>query len=168
MEKSNTVTSVKVVLYAILSLFLAASLVNCGGESSKTEVQAQAPKSLIQDYIAKHHTMVDKALVDFYVTEEQPLVAAAVQKAIDEKTAAGDLRRLQQATFDFSNLQVAVVGEKEEYVNDEPTRVIQVSVSGSYVMEQEDGTKDIPADSTIVLQMVGNSWKVTERLQPWS
>ena len=112
--------------------------------------------------------MVDTALVDFYVTEEQPMIAAAVQKAIDQTSAAGDLQKLQQATFDFSNLQIALTGEKEEYINDEPQKIIRVSVSGSYIMEQASEKKTIQANSTIVLQMVDNAWKVTETIDRWS
>ena len=99
--------------------------------------QVQAPKALIQDFVAKHGIMVDTSLVDFYVADEQPTVAAAVQKAIDEKKAAGELQKLQNATFDFSNMKIAVVGEKEVFVHDEPTKVFKVSVSGSYSMTHE-------------------------------
>jgi hypothetical protein len=167
-KKSNTVKSVKFFLYTILLLLLTGSVINCGGGNSSAPAQVNAPKILIQDFIAKHQVMVDKTLVEFYVTEEQPLIAVAVQKAIDEKSATGDLQKLQQATFDFSNLQIAVIGEKEEYINDEPKKIIQVSVSGSYIMAQAEEKKTIPADSTIVLQLVGNAWKVTEKIQPWS
>jgi hypothetical protein len=106
----------------------------------------QAPKALIQDYIAKHETMVDESLVDFYVKSEQPMVAAAVNKTIEAKKAAGELDRLLQTTFDFSNLQIAVVGEKEEYIDDQPTKIIKVSVSGSYIMKQEDAAKTVQAN----------------------
>ncbi|MDH3866782.1 MAG: hypothetical protein OES39_06775, partial [Desulfobulbaceae bacterium] len=76
---------------------------------------------------------------------------------------------LQHATFDFSNLQIAVVGEKEAYINDEPKKIIKVTVSGSYIMKQEDGDKTIAANDTIILlEMVDNKWKVTERINPWS
>ena len=165
---SNTVTSVKILLYTILLLFVTGSVNNCGGGNSSAPTLVNAPKAMIQDFIAKHEIMVDKSLVEYYVTDEQPMVAAAVQKAIDEKSAAGDLQKLQQATFDFSNLQIAVTGEKEEYINDEPKKVIQVSVSGSYIIEQADEKKTIPAETIIVLQLVDNSWKVTEKIDPWS
>jgi hypothetical protein len=167
-KKSNTVTHVKVVLYAILLLVFTGSVINCGGGGSSAPAKVNAPKTLIQDFIAKHQIMVDTALVDFYVTEEQPMIAAAVQKAIDQTSAAGDLQKLQQATFDFSNLQIALTGEKEEYINDEPQKIIRVSVSGSYIMEQASEKKTIQANSTIVLQMVDNAWKVTETIDPWS
>jgi hypothetical protein len=168
-KKSNTVKITKVFMYSILALFLVGSIINCGGGSSAGPSQVQAPKILIQDFIAKHDTMVDKSLVDFYVADEQPSVAAAVDRSIGEKKAAGELDKLQHATFDFSNLEIAVVGEKEAYINDEPKKVIKVSVSGSYIMKQEDGDKTIAAnDSIILLEMMNNNWKVTERINPWS
>ena len=169
MEKSDTVKFTKVFMYSVLALFLVGSIINCGGGSSTGSVQVQAPKILIQDFIAKHETMVDKSLVDFYVTDEQPFVAAAVDRRIGEEKVAGELDKLQHATFDFSNLQIDVVGEKEAYINDEPKKIIKVTVSGSYIMKQEDGDKTIAANDTIILlEMVDNKWKVTERINPWS
>jgi hypothetical protein len=154
-------------MHSLLALFLAGSILNCGGGSSAGPSQVQAPKALIQDFVAKHGIMVDTSLVDFYVADEQPTVAAAVQKAIDEKKAAGELQKLQSATFDFSNMKIAVVGEKEVFVHDEPTKVIKVSVSGSYSMTHENNTAIIPADKTIILELVDNNWKVTEKVNPW-
>jgi hypothetical protein len=167
-KTSRVLNGTKVLLYAVLALILAGGIINCGGGSSAGPAQVQAPKALIQDYIAKHGIMVDSSLVKFYVADEQPTVAAAVQKAIDEKAASGELEKLQQATFDFSNLQIAVVGEKDAYVNDQPSKVIKVSVSGSYIMTQENNNMTIPTDETIILEMVNNTWKVTERNNPWS
>jgi len=168
-EKSDTVKFTKVFMYSVLALFLVGSIINCGGGSSTGSAQVQAPTILIQDFIAKHETMVDKSLVDFYVTDEQPFVAAAVDRRIGEEKVTGELDKLQHATFDFSNLQIAVVGEKEAYINDEPKKIIKVTVSGSYIMKQEDGDKTIAANDTIILlEMVDNKWKVTERINPWS
>jgi hypothetical protein len=112
-KKSNTINLTKGLLYTVLALFLVGTMINCGGSSSGP-AQVQAPKALIQDYISKHGIMVDASLVDIYVTDEQPRVAATVKRIIDEKKSTGELEDLQHATFDFSNLQIAVVGEKEE------------------------------------------------------
>ncbi|MDX1776025.1 MAG: hypothetical protein R3297_05555 [Desulfobulbales bacterium] len=165
---SSTITCTKVFFYSLLAIFLAAGITSCGGGSSSGPAQAQAPKALIQDYVAKHNTMVDTSLADFYVTNEQPAVAAAVQRTINEKKAEGELENLQNATFDFSNLQIAVVGEKEEYVDDQPTKLLKVSVSGSYLMKQENNSKTIETNETIIFAIVGDSWKVTEKINPWS
>ena len=158
----------KILLFAVLALILAGGISNCGGGSSSGPAQAQVPKTLIQEFVAKHGTMVDSSLVKFYVADEQPTVAAAVQKTIDEKTASGELEKLLKATFDFSNLQISVVGEKDAYVNDQPSKIIKVNVSGSYIMTQENNNMTIPADKTIILEMVNNTWKVTEKNNPWS
>ena len=166
-KTSRVVNVTNVLLYAVLALILAGGIINCGGGSSSGPVEVQAPKALIQDFIAKHGTMVDSSLVNFYVADEQPIMAAAVQKTIDEKAASGELEKLQQASFDFSNLQIAVADEKEVYIHDEPAKVIKVIVSGTYNMVQENNTETVPADKTIILQMVGNEWKVTEKVNPW-
>jgi hypothetical protein len=166
-EKSNMINLTKGLLYTVLALFLVGAMINCGGSSSGP-AQVQAPKALIQDYISKHGIMVDTSLVEIYVTEEQPRVAADVKRTINQKTATGELERLQDATFDFSNLQITVVGEKEDYIDDQPTQLIKVSVSGSYIMNQADNATTIPADETVILVMVNNHWKVTEKINPWS
>ena len=167
MKKSNMINLTKGLLYTVLALFLVGTMINCGGSSSGP-AQVQAPKALIQDYISKHGIMVDTSLVEIYVTEEQPRVAADVKRTINEKTATGELERLQDATFDFSNLQITVVGEKEDYIDDQPTQLIKVSVSGSYIMKQADNATTISADETVILGMVNNHWKVTEKINPWS
>jgi hypothetical protein len=167
-KTSKAFNVTKGLLYSILVLILVGGMINCGGgKPASNPVTIQAPKTLIQDYIAKYATMVDTSLVNFYVMDEQATVAAAVQKAIEEKTASGELEKLQSASFDFSNLQISVVGEKEAYIHDEPTKVIKVAVSGSYVMKLADNTSTIPADKTIILEMIDKNWKVTERVNPW-
>ena len=167
MKKSNTINLTKGLLYTVLALFLVGTMINCGGSSSGP-AQVQAPKALIQDYISKHGIMVDTSLVEIYVTEEQPRVAADVKRTINEKTATGELERLQDATFDFSNLQITVVGEKEDYIDDQPTQLIKVSVSGSYIMKQAENSTTIPANETVILGRVNKNWKVTEKINPWS
>jgi hypothetical protein len=111
--------------------------------------------------------MVDTSLVDFYVKDEQPTVAAAVNRTIDEKRDTGELNKLQHLQFDFSNLQIKVVGQKEDYVDDRPRKLMKVAVSGSYVMKEANEAKTIPADVSIVLERVDNSWKVTEKVDPF-
>jgi len=166
-KKNNLINLTKGVLYTVLALFLVGTMINCGGSSDPAQVQV--PKALIQDYIAKHGIMVDTSLVDIYAVDERPKVAADIKRTINEKTATGELERLQDATFDFTNLKIAVIGEKEDYMYDKPTKLIMVSVSGSYIMKQAENSITIPADETVVLGMVDNiHWKVTERIHPWS
>jgi hypothetical protein len=166
-KKSNMINLTKGLLYTVLALFLVGTLVNCGGSSSGP-AQVQAPKALIQDYVAKHGTMVDATLASLYVNDEQPKVAADIKRIIGEKEVTGELEKLQHATFDFTNLQIAVVGQKEDYVDDQPTKLIKVSVSGSYIMNQAADSTTISANETIIFAKVNKSWKVTERINPWS
>ena len=167
MKKSNMINLTKGLMYTVLALFLVGIMINCGGSSS-TPAQVQAPKALIQDYIAKHGTMVDSSLASLYLNDEQPKVAADIKRTISEKTATGELEKLQHATFDFTNLQIKVVGQKEDYVDDQPTQLIKVSVSGSYIMKQAADSTTISANETIILAKVNKNWKVTEKVDPWS
>ena len=167
MKKSNMINLTKGLMYTVLALFLVGTMINCGGSSS-APAQVQAPKALIQDYIAKHGTMVDSSLAGFYVNDEQPKVAADIKRTISEKTASGELEKLQHATFDFTNLQITVVGQKEDYVDDQPTKLIKVSVSGSYIMNQAAESTTISAHETIIFAKVNKGWKVTEKINPWS
>lgn len=166
--KRRVMIATRLFLNVIVVLILAGTIINCGGGSSAGVAKVEAPKSLIQDFIAKHNAMIDSSLVNFYVADERPTVAAKVQKSIDEKTASGEIEKLRQATFDFSNLQIAVVDEKEAYVNDQPTKVIKVSVTGSYNVREEDKNKTIPTAENIILEWVNNTWKVTEKNNPFS
>jgi len=154
-------------MYSVLALFLVGTMINCGGSSS-TPAQVQAPKALIQDYIAKHDTMVDSSLVSLYLNDEQPKIAADIKRTISEKTATGELEKLQHATFDFTNLQITVVGQKEDYVEDRPTKLIKVSVSGSYIMNQAAESTTISANETVILAKDNKNWRVTEKFDPWS
>ena len=167
MKKNSMINLTKGVLYTILALFLVGAMINCGGGSSAGPTQVQAPLSLIKDFIAKHETMVDLSLVDFYAPDERPRVAAAVNKKIDQLKSAGELDKLMNATFDFSNLQIKVVGQKEGYINDRPRKLMKVTLSGSYVMKEDNETKTIQASDSIVLEMVNDSWKITENVDPW-
>ena len=167
MKKSNMINLARGLMYTVLALFLVGTMINCGGSSS-SPAQVQAPKALIQDYIAKHGTMVDASLVSFYLNDEQPKVAADIKRTISEKTATGELEKLQHATFDFTNLQIKVVGHKEDYVDDQPTQLIKVSVSGSYIMKQAADSTTISANETVILAKVDKNWKVTEKVNPWS
>lgn len=166
MKKSNAMNFTKGLLYTVLGMFLVGTMVSCGGSSAP--VQVQAPKALIQEYIAMHGIMVDTSLVDFYLTGEQPKMAAAIKKTIEAKERTGELEKLQNATFDFTNLQIAVVGEKDDYIEDQPTKLIKVSVTGSYIMNQAADSTTITADETVILGMVRDTWKVTEKINPWS
>lgn len=164
-KEEMSINPSKILFYSIIGIFLSVGIVSCGGGGSGP---AQAPKAFIQDFLAKHQTMSDASLVELYVEEEKEKVAKLVDQSINSLKAQGTLENLQQATFDFSNLQLEVLGEKEAYVDDEPKTFLRVGVKGSYIMNQKDVSKTIPADDIIILKMVGNNWKITETVNPWS
>lgn len=119
------------VIYRTLPVIIAGFLflfgtVSCGGNKSA----GQPPETFIQDFIAKHETMVDASLVNYYVEEERKEVAERIRNSISAKKAEGTLESMQKATFDFSDLKLKVMGEKEDYFNDELKTFIKVAVKG--------------------------------------
>ena len=111
--------------------------------------------------------MVDKSLVYYYVKCDQPEIAKKIDIACRENESQGKLTSLEKATFDFSDLNIKLVDQKEEYINDEPVLFAMVAVKGSYKMKLPEATQEITADNTIILEMVHNEWKVTNSLNPW-
>ena len=98
MEKSNMINFTKGLLYTVLALFLVGTLINCGGNSSGP-VQVQAPKAFIQDYVAKHGTMVDTSLASLYVNDEQPKVAADIKRIISSNVLTCACIKIIQGNF---------------------------------------------------------------------
>ncbi len=156
----------KILVSAVVGLFLLSGIVNCGGGSAPAVVEV--PTDTIQKYISKHETMVDNSLVQLYVEEEQSTVAKQLSESIAAKEAAGILGKLQQATYDFSGLTMKMVAHKEEYINDEPKDFIKVQVTGQYTMKTGEESKEISANDIVILEMEKKSWKVTEKINPWS
>jgi hypothetical protein len=142
-------------------LFFLAGMVGC---SSK---QAAVPTAFIQDFLSKHETMVDSSLADFYVKEEQTRVAQQINESIASRKAAGTLESLQHATFDFRDMKIELIDEKEEYVDDAPAVFLKVGTHGSFIMNMDEGTQTVPAENILILEKVGSNWKVTENLNPW-
>jgi hypothetical protein len=143
-------------------LFLLGIMNSCGARK-----QAQAPETLIKDYIAKHETMVDLSLADLYIKKEQKSITEKINLEIEKRKQAGTFEKMQQASFDFSNLKINLLDQKEEYVDDEPKDFLKVTVSGNITMKTEENSKDIPVDEIIILEKEGKYWKVTETINPW-
>ena len=78
----NRIAKSGLLFIAALSL---AVITNCGGSNK----QAQAPESMIRDFVGKHHVMVDESLASLYVTEEQAEVNKAIALSTEEKKQAG-------------------------------------------------------------------------------
>jgi hypothetical protein len=158
------VTIRKKIILVATSLFFLAIITGCGSEMSSI----QLPTDFIQEYIAKHQTMADKSLVYYYVKSDRPEIAEQIETTCRINKSKGVLEVLENATFDFSELQMEVVDKKEKYVNDELVVFVKVAIKGCYKMQLPEETKTINANDIIVLQMAKSEWKVTNSNNPWS
>ncbi len=147
---------------AVLALFLLAGLSGCGGSKATT-----IPTDLIKDYMAKHQTMVDPSLATLYIQQEQAGVMDAINRTIAEKKTQGNLEELRHATFDFTNMKVELLGQKEIYVDDMPAAFLKVATKGTFMMKLDQESKSIPADGILILEQVRGDWKITETVNPW-
>ncbi len=145
-----------------LALALPAALAGCGGSKATT-----IPTAVIKDYMAKHQTMVDPSLAKLYIEKEQPGVLDVINRTIAEKESQGSLEELRHATFDFAQMKVELLGEKEIYVNDEPRKFLKIATKGTFTMKLDHGSKTIPAEGVLILEKVRADWKVTETINPW-
>jgi len=143
-------------------IFCLAVITNCGGKE-----QAQAPEGMIRDFVAKHHVMVDESLVSYYVTEEQAGVNKMITRSKEEKKQAGTLDNIKQASFDYSNLKITVIAQKEEYIQDEPVDFMKISANGKLLVKMTTNSESIDIKDEIILEKEGGSWKVTEKINPW-
>jgi hypothetical protein len=162
-SKVKAIIKINVILGAV-SLFCLAIITGCGSDVASVEL----PKDFIQDFIAKHETMADKSLVYYYVKSDQPEIAEQIEVACRINKSKGVLEILENATFDFSELQIKIVDKKEEYIDDEPVVFIKVAVKGCFKMQLPEAIKTIDTDDIIVLQMAKSEWKVTNTNNPWS
>jgi hypothetical protein len=150
-------------LVAAVCLVVFANITGCERSVTKMDL----PTDFIKDFIAKHETMVDKSLIYYYVKSEQNDVAEQVNRACRISERNGRLESLENASFDFSDLKIELVDQKEDYVNDEPVVFVLVAVKGCYQMRIKHESKKIEANDIIVLQMAHNEWKVTNSKKPW-
>ena len=162
-SKVKAIIKRNIILVAVC-LFYLAIITGCGSDIASIEL----PKEFIQDFIAKHETMADKSLVYYYVKSDQPEIAEQIEVACRINKSKGVLEILENATFDFSELQIEIVDKKEEYIDDEPVVFIKVAVKGCYKMQLPEAVKTIDTDDIIVLQMAKSEWKVTNTNNPWS
>ena len=162
-RSANSIIKRNIIMVAV-SLFFLAIITGCG--SSSTSIQL--PKDFILDFIAKHETMADKSLVYYYVKSDRPKIAEQIETSCRINKSKGVLEILENATFDFSELQIELVDKKEAYINDEPVVFVRVAVKGCYKMQLPEAIKTIDTDDIIVLQMAKSEWKVTNTNNPWS
>ena len=162
-EKSSAVIQRSIILI-VVGLLSLVSITGCGSNNSTF----QLPIDFIEDFIAKHETMVDQSLAYYYVKNEQSQIAEQVDTAIRINKAKGSLAILEKATFDFSGLQIELVDKKEEYIDDEPVIFVKVAVKGNYKMQLPEVSKKIDTNEIIILQLAHSEWKVTNTNNPWS
>ena len=147
-----------------VSLLFVAIITGCGSDPNSVVL----PKDFITEFIAKHETMADKSLVYYYVKSDRPVIAEQIETTCRINKSKGVLEILENATFDFSELQIELVDKKEEFIDDEPVLFIKVAVKGCYKMQLPEETKTINANDIIILQMAKSEWKVTNTNNPWS
>jgi hypothetical protein len=151
------------VCVALAVLLLTAAAGGCGMTASNS-----VPDVFIKDYIAKHETMVDTSLASLYIQKEQGAVAEKVSSTIAARKTDGTLEDLQGATFDFSGLELELLGETKDYVNDEVKSFMKVAVRGSYTVNVQANARNITVDETLTLEKEDGTWKITETINPWS
>ena len=146
-----------------LSLAMVIGLIGCGSNN----ITNQLPKEFILEYIAKQETMVDPSLVYYYVREEQENIAEQVDTTIRIKKAEGTLESFKQANFDFSDLEMKVIDQKEKFVNDEAVIFLKVAVKGDLCINLPTEQQTVACDDIIIISMHRNEWKVSQTNNPW-
>ena len=64
-------------------------------------------------------------------------------------------------------LKIAILDQKEAYVDDEAKDFMKVSTNGNIKMTTGKDSKDLTVNGVIILTKVGSSWKITETTNPW-
>lgn len=148
----------KAVIAGVLLLFIAA------GCSSGP---AQAPEQFVKGLIAKHLSMIDVSIVDFYVKEERPSIKELIRNSIQKKKDAGVFDFYKNASYDLSQVNVTVLAKKTDYVNDEEANYVRLRAKGNYTISQGDQSQSLNEDEIFVLRSVGNKWRLTKKDNPW-
>jgi len=123
--------------------------------------------TFILKFIQKHIPMIDKSVANFYVKEERAGVIDRVEKKVDLIKEEGSFKSHSTAKYDFSNIKVEVVDQKQEYVNDEAVDFMKVEVKGKYTKTINGKSETLSEDEIIILESVAGKWKVTEKINPW-
>ena len=149
------------VIKGLCCLMFVAAISGCSSQP------ATPPQTVIKSFIQKHISMIDLSVADFYVNEEQAGIRALVNKTIQQKKSEGTLALLKMAKYNFGNLNLDTIAEKEDYVNDETVDLVEIKASGFYTVSIDGKEETVVEDEVFVLESVGNEWKVTEKIRPW-
>ncbi len=132
-----------------------------------TSAPSETPEKFVRDFIKKQIPMIDQSVADFYVKEEQAGIIERVQMFISKNKEKGVFESLSTASYDFSKIKVDILDEKEEYIDDEGIDFMKVSASGNYTKTTSGKSESLIEDEIIILESVGGTWKVTEKINPW-
>jgi hypothetical protein len=111
--------------------------------------------------------MIDLSVADFYVKEERAGVIDRVQQFIASNKEKGTFESLKSAIYDFSKIKVDVLGQKEEYIDDEGVQFMKVAAKGNYTKTINGKPESLIEDEIIILESVAGKWEVTEKMNPW-
>ena len=155
---SRQALMLKILLTSVLILIWAAGC---------TSAPSESPDKLILNFIQKQIPMIDPSVSDFYVKEEQSGVIDRVKKFIASKKKKGNFESLSTATYDFSKIKIAVLDQKEEYIDDEEVTFMKIAATGNYTKAINGKSESLIEDDIIILESVAGQWKVTEKINPW-
>ncbi len=128
---------------------------------------AQSPEDIVKSFLAKHLSMIDMSLAQYYDTNEQPAILEQITKSINTKKEKGTLDAVGSSKYDLSKVDIKIIDQKAEYVDDEEVKFVKVAAKGSYSVTQGDKKQELKEDEVFILKAVGNNWKVTEKVSPW-
>ncbi len=132
-----------------------------------TSAPSMSPEKFVLNFIEKHIPMIDQSVADFYVKAERPGVIERVKALMASNSAKGTSGSLTAATYDFSNIKVAVLDQKEEFIDDEGVNFVKVAATGDYTKTVNGSSESLQEDEIIILESIAGSWKVTEKINPW-
>jgi hypothetical protein len=126
-----------------------------------TSAPSETPEKFVLNFMQKHIPMIDISVADFYVKEEQNGIIERVKKLVSSS------KESSAATYDFSEIKVNVLDQKEEYVDDEAINFTKVAATGSYTKTVNGKSESVIEDEIIILESIAGAWKVTEEINPW-
>jgi hypothetical protein len=145
----------------ITSVFLLVLAAGC------TSAPSETPENFVLNFINKHIPMIDASVADFYVKEEQKGVMERVQNFIASSKKKGLFESHSAATYDFSQIKITVLDQKEEFVNDEGVNFLKIAANGSYTKTVNGTSESLTEDEIIIIESIAGAWKVTEKTNPW-
>lgn len=128
----------------------------------------ESPEVLVKSFLKKHLLMTDLSLAAYYASNEQSFIKDRINRSIESKKKEGVLDSANNANYDLSNVIIKVIDKKDEYVNDEDVMFAKVRAKGDYTVTQNGKTQKFIEDETFILRVDGDTWKVTEKINPWN